>query len=91
MWKRLNRPTSPTAIRIGKPTLLETSLDEDSAAKLRDLYPATSKNGGPSLSQIPHRSQDMEDNGRHAVTYGETPREREHNLVTLVTSMNKYP
>ena len=40
MWKRLNnRPHSPRSVDIGNPTLIETSLDEDSAAKLTDLYP----------------------------------------------------
>ena len=34
MWKRLNRPLEKA---IGSPTLVETSLDEDSAAKLTDI------------------------------------------------------
>jgi hypothetical protein len=34
MWKRLNKPSEKA---IGSPTLLETDLDEESAAKLKDL------------------------------------------------------
>ena len=41
MWKHLNRPTSPTTLRIGNPILIETTLDRESAATLRDLHSDT--------------------------------------------------
>ena len=72
MWKRLNnRPTSPTTVQIGQPTLVETTLDEDSAAKLRDLYPVDI-NTNPDKArsgQAGSRSKNSEGSGsRHVVT-----------------------
>lgn len=77
MWKRLNRPSSPTTIRIGNPTLLETTLDEDSAAnlKLRDLYPVGGHTDA-SLGQVAGHSKNLEGSGRHAITYDETLKSR---------------
>ena len=73
MWKRLHRPTSPTAVRIGNPTLLETSLDEDSAANLRDLYPDDSHLATVPGKAAAGRSKSKESGGKNAVRYDETP------------------
>ena len=64
MWKRLNRPMPR---QIGNPTLIDSSLDEESQAKLTDLYTTSAlNNNGPNAHNDHALSGDQSDKKSHS-------------------------